>query len=94
MPMKVTDGAPPTQQWVPQSEPLDLNDAIGYVEPDDPYNTHHVDIHLEDLDPKVQHRIKTQPEAVALLRSVCACNASDAQRIDAWLAENAPEESP
>lgn len=97
-PMKVTDGTPPTQQWVPQSEPLDLNEPLGYTL-DSISGTR--GIHLEDLDPAVQRRIKTQPEAASLLRR-CAyylslypesARSETASDVRDWLAENATEES-
>lgn len=103
-PMEVTDGTPPTTRWVPQTEPLDLNEPLGYVTDfDDIFNS---SVGLEDLDASVQHRIESWPEAAELLRRSlmqqycrtgidpdrqCNCVACS---ISKWLAANAPEESP
>lgn len=94
MPMKVTDGAPPTQKWVPQTEPLNLNRALGYVEPDGGYSALPVNVHLEDLDPAVQHRIESWTKARDIIARIANCDLDNVvEDATDWLAANAPEES-
>lgn len=94
-PMQPVDGTPPTRRWVPQPEPLDLDEPLGYVEPDDIAGG--AGIYLEDLDPAVQHRIESWPEAVALLQltelELRGTATGSQYQIRDWLAANAPEES-